>query len=513
MIQRKFVIAVFAALGAFVLAAQTIDESEIRSVGNQDVEFINYNGPYAVINTVDEIRSIGSGLGTAVSGGQAQTGDAARYQILHIIDPSVTEGFDADILILGASAGVDHIRNLRRIISSYLISAYGYQTADADTLAVFITVYNAVYRSRLDYFSSKYKPAVMRNLSAAQAGLAVNYNEWPGGTQIVVPISDPRGGLSSVDTSLISDTNVIDTMRKEDDKGIDDRKQMVDIKEREADQLQEAADQEREQQRVEEEKLQQTREEAQSARAKAQEARQEAEQNPEDKQAQQQAEEAQEEAAQKEEETREQERITEEQTQKADEAQQTADAKREEAADERKAIAQDQGELIRQGQDPQAAGVYGLRLIDTGGLLSAVVKVSNQDGKILRESPVRVVRSRTMFPIADGIIAIAGENAGNGIVRLVVLDLVDMEIVRQSEEAVSDSSVLAMDGSNNYYVVIKDGAIWVLAKYNSELRLQQKSALAVNPSTPIVFTPAGIVVTGADGTPKLLKLADLTEMR
>jgi hypothetical protein len=88
-----------------------------------------------------------------------------------------------------------------------------------------------------------------------------------------------------------------------------------------------------------------------------------------------------------------------------------------------------------------------------------------------------------------------------------------MEIIRQSEETVSESSVFAVDGSNNYYVVIKDGAVWTLGKYNAQLRLQQKSALAVNPSTPIVFTPAGIIVTGADGGTRLLKLTDLSEIK
>ena len=521
MIQRKFVIAVLVILCAGVLASQTIDEPEIRSVNVQDVEFVNYSGPYAVINTVDQIRNIGADLGRPVNAGAQQAGAAERYQILHIVDPAEPQGFDADILILGANAGVDHIRNLRRIISSYLISAYRYQTADADALAVFITVYNAVYRSRLDYFSSKYKPAVMRNLTAAKAGLALSYREWAGGTQIVIPLSSARASaaagsdesVSPVDTTLISDSNVIESLRKEDDKGVEDRKQMVDIKEREADQLQEKADRESEQQLVEQEKLETEREEAQQARRAADQARQEAAQNPNDTQAARRAEEAEKEAVRAEGQAQEQERVTQAHTQKADEAQQAADTKREEASQERKAIAQDQADIIAQVTDAQPAGVYGLHLVDSGGLLSAVVKVSNQNGQILKESPVQLVRARTMFHAADGIIAIAGENAGNRTVRLVVLDLANMEIVRQSEETVSESSVLAVDGSNNYYVVIKDGAIWALGKYNAQLQLQQKSTLAVNPSTPIVFTPAGIIVTGADGSPKLLKLADLTEMK
>ena len=72
---------------------------------------------------------------------------------------------EADILFIGKDATVDHIKNLRRIISAYLSSAYGYSEKDADTLAVFITVYNAVYRGQYDVYNSKYKAVVVKNLS------------------------------------------------------------------------------------------------------------------------------------------------------------------------------------------------------------------------------------------------------------------------------------------------------------------------------------------------------------
>ena len=47
----------------------------------------------------------------------------------------------------------------RSIFSELLIA---YSEKDADTLAVFITVYNAVYRSKLDTLKSKYKNAFER---------------------------------------------------------------------------------------------------------------------------------------------------------------------------------------------------------------------------------------------------------------------------------------------------------------------------------------------------------------
>jgi flagellar biosynthesis GTPase FlhF len=493
--------------------SQSPDEPEIRSVSGQDVDFVNYSGPHAVVNTAAEITGIGTGLGNPVREGSSSSGSAARYQILHIIDPSVPDGFDADILILGTGAGVDHIRNLRRIIAGYLASAYGYTSDDASTLATFVTVYNAVYRGRMDYFTSKYKTAVTSNLTQSRVGLSLNYTQWPGATQIVIPISDPRGGLSSVDTSAITDKNVIESLRSEDDKGIEDRKDMVDLKEREADQLQEKADEALARAQDEEQKARQAQAEAEQARRDADRAQAEAAANPDDKEAQAKAEEASLIAEQKETEAERQTQVAEEEAQKADEAQAAADQKRGEAQEERRAIAQDQGELIQQGQDAlsQASGVYGLKLLDDKGLLSSVVRVSSQNGQTLKESPVRPVRSRTMFPVSDGIVAIAGENTKGGVVKLVVLDFSNMEIIRESTEIVADNSVLASDGAS-FYAVIRDGSNWVLAKYNDRLELQQKSALGVNPATPVVMTASGIIVTGSDGVTKLLKLADLTEV-
>jgi outer membrane biosynthesis protein TonB len=482
-----------------------------------------------VINTVEEIRGIGSELGASVNAGGTSAGSSDRYQILHVSDPSVTVGFDADILILGRNTSIDHVRNLRRIIAAYLTAAYGYSDADASSLAVFITVYNAVYRNNISYFSSKYKPAVINYLSAPSAGLALNYAEWPGNTQIVIPVSDPSGGLSAVDTSLISDTNVIESLQGEDDKGIDDRKQLVDIKEREAeaaqqkaDTAQAEADKEKETQAVQETALAEKKQEAQDAAAVAEEAKKTAEDNPRDTVAAEKAAEAEKIAKEKESEAEKQEQITEDQTRKAqdaqtaaDTAQDAADTKRDEAGQERIAIAADQGSLIKQGQDSlaQLAGVYGLRLLDNTGFLSSVVKVNSQNGQLLKESPVRVIRSRTLYPAADGLVAIAGQNTGNGAVKLVVLDFTDMEILRESSETVAENSVLAVDGAGNYYAVIRDANNWVLGKYDAQLQLKQKSAITVNDSTPIVFTAAGIIVTGHDGSAKLLKLADLTEIR
>ena len=221
-----------------------VARDELRSV-TETIEFINYTGPHTVIQSVDEIRGIGLRLATAVNKNNLMapgtSGSQNLYYVIHAVDPNTKEKLDADILIIGENAQVDHVQNLRRILSSYLSSAYDYSRQDADTLAHFITIYNAVYRSKMDVFNAKYKALVTGYLQQEKVGLSVNYVDWPGKTQIVIPLLDLSGGLSTVDTTIISDKSVVDSMREADGKEIDVRKDMVDLKEREADAAREEA--------------------------------------------------------------------------------------------------------------------------------------------------------------------------------------------------------------------------------------------------------------------------------
>ena len=195
--------------------AAQVNEEELKSV-SQTIEFENYTGPHARVDTLEAIKGIGSSLGKEVakdSAKAANVGNQAKYYVIHAIDSSVKEKLDADILILGSGAEVDHIRNLRHIIASYLSSAYSYSESDAEAIATFVTVYNAVYRKNLDVFKSKYKDVVVNNLTAEKCGLSTKWSEWPGQSQIVIPVSDASGGLSAVDTSVISDKEVVNSMK------------------------------------------------------------------------------------------------------------------------------------------------------------------------------------------------------------------------------------------------------------------------------------------------------------
>lgn len=513
-------------LTTFIFAVE-VNEKELETVSVDAVVFENYTGPHSVINTADEISNIGTELGKKLKPNienQTTVGSEIKYQVIHAIDPTETGKLDADIFIIGNNSTVDHIKNIRRIISSYLVTTYDYSVSDANTLATFITVYNAVYRGNLSKFQEKYKKVVTNNLSSEKAGIALSYKDWPGKTQIVIPLNDIKGGLSTVDTSVISDKQVVQSMQGEDDKGVESRKEMVDIKEREADiasekaqEAQKKATEETNKLKEEQKKETQLKQEAEEAKQEAEEAKQEAEKNPNDKELQKQAEEKQEIAEVKQEIAEEQTKKTEEQAKKTEEAKQDAteaqsiaDTKRTEAQTERTSISQDQQTIMReQAKNESAPQVYGLKAVDELGILSSLVKMNAETGSVIKESPVTVIRSRTIYEVQEGYIAIAGTNIKNGAVKLVILDKENMEIIKEGADEVAETSVLVQDG-DDFYCVVKSNNKWIVGKYNSNLDSLLKSTISVKPATPITITSSGVLVTSASNRPILLKKDDLS---
>ena len=207
-----FVFCVFVGMGAVAFAQESEAEPavvEVETENLEDVEFINYTGPNDVIDSVSAIRAIGAEIGKQIEQEKASSiGNRDRYSVVHAVSTEDTAKLDADVFFIGKDASVDHITNLRRIISAYIEAAYSYTEEEADSLAVYITAYNAVYRGRYDVFSAKYKDTVMENLSEEDCGLSKNYAEWPGHSQIVIPLKKEEGKYI-VDTSVFNDRYVI----------------------------------------------------------------------------------------------------------------------------------------------------------------------------------------------------------------------------------------------------------------------------------------------------------------
>lgn len=277
---RKYcALALFIVLTAVPAAGLEVDIDELRKAGK--IEFINYAGPQRNRDSVAAVKSIGTGLAAAAEkrGENARVNYYMKYSLIRAISKEEPEKLSADIVSIDREARVTHIQYIRRILSGYFERMYGYSEKNAYTLAVFTTYYNAVYRGDMGYFGGAYKKVVIGNLSAANAGLATRYDQWPGATRIVIPLTEEakRGAIDSIDPDIISDKKVRTAVRKEDE-NLEQRKDLVDLKEKviekekketaekKADLARDAREVEKEKKRVEAEKADVERKKREQAR-------------------------------------------------------------------------------------------------------------------------------------------------------------------------------------------------------------------------------------------------------
>ncbi|MCR4733639.1 MAG: hypothetical protein K5829_01355, partial [Treponema sp.] len=376
---------------------------------------------------------------------------------------------NADIFILGENAGVDHITNLRRILTGFLMAAYNYNIDDAQTVATFVTVYNAVYRNQLSEISLKYKELVLQNLSEEKFGLSKNWEEWAGKTQIIIPLKDVTDQAGPVETSTISDDKVIEALRQEEDKGIDDREKMVDIKERETiDATQKAKDSQKE-------AAQQKKDGDKAAAEKS--------------------------------------------AKKASEQQQIADKKRSEVQKEQQTISKDKEEIAARPQIEYETGLFGA---DKKGFFR-LINVNALTGEIIKKSGVTQIRGKAVFSVEgitlteDGkpftysqmFLAICGEKSGKSEVRLCLIDAESLEIKAESSEVLAESSEL-VPYNDSFFVIIQEGKKNYIASYDKNISLKNKSTIEVTASTPLNITDHGLLVTDVKGNPSMLSFNDLS---
>ncbi len=208
---------------------QNIANAELESV--EPVEFINYVGPHDRVDSLASIIAIGTQLANLDE--QGTSNYAGKYSIQHISDGG--QMLDADILSFSSSAGVDHIRNLRHIISGYLQARYNYPSDDANTISMFITYYNAFYRQNTKYFQQKFAPEVNNTLYAESIGLSTNYADWPGATQIIIPLSanpiiEQPASLNLDESGQNQVSQYLDEQEKDKEASKDIRENMLDLR-------------------------------------------------------------------------------------------------------------------------------------------------------------------------------------------------------------------------------------------------------------------------------------------
>jgi hypothetical protein len=502
--------------------ASPIDYAELEQ-NLSPVTFINYEGPYARIDTRAQIWEIGYELGAAIRQGASFAGDRNRYYIFHSVTGPEFDRLNADVFGLGPDAGVDHIRNLRLIIQGYLEAAYGYSAGDAALIAEFSTVYNAVFRGNWQYFNTRYKTALVEYLSPVpdRAGLSIRFDEWPGQTMMMLPLlTATANSLSAVDTGAISGEEVIDEMRKDDDRGVEARQGLVDLKERESEQAAQAAIEQRQQiveeeQRIAEQSRQTVaaREQAAGEAARIEQERADlaaSDASPEEKSAEEQRLQEQEDVLaetnrqldEQDEALAEQDRALDEQRGEAAQNETLAEQRADEAQNERQAIADDQAALIAAGTSPIGnavqTGTVAVRLSGPASALGTLVRIEPITGGELQRGALNTVNVNTLVTIADRVFAIAGANTVNGAIRLIEIDLRTLGMKAQGEVDIIENSPLWTSGMNLYALVSVNGAT-ELARFNLDLAQQAVTRTGVHPKANIIFAGNRLLIQGADG--------------
>jgi hypothetical protein len=509
-----FFIAALFFSGAMLHAQVDRDELEKNQA---PVAFINYEGPHARIETRAQIRNIGYGLGAQISAGTERPGVLNRYFVIHSVSAPDEDKLDADIFGLGVDAGVDHITNLRRIIQGYLEAAYNYTEQDASLLAEYITIYNAVYRGDWDYFTGRYKNPVVSNLTRHKAGLSIRFDEWPGQTLILIPLG--IGGLSSVDTSSVADSRVTEELRREDGRGIEQRRDMVDLKEREAEQAEQQAVARREAIRDEERKI--TEDRSQVNRERDAIAREQAQNRtdeetgkitPEEARNREQAlAEREKTVNERESDIEKREDAVAEQRQEAQKSEEFAERKTDEAQKERETIARDQQEVINQEDSrPAGSGVLGVTMAAPDSGIGRIVRLDPSSGAELKRSALSTVRGRTVVFVGGKIFAIAGENRGGGAIRIIEIAADTLEMTKQGDDDIHPESLLWVNGPDLYAVTLSQGTAHI-GRFNTDLARQAISPVPAHPYATAIFSGNYLVTQRPDGSAALLNPKDLTE--
>lgn len=183
-ISRSIIICLL--LAGLSLTAQSkapLGESEIK--GSKKIEFINRSLRKASDDVIQENTEIGRKLAETLAKENTATVDGVKIQR---VLPGADGKLGADILSLSESQSFDHVNSIARIIASYVEKSFQYKVGNAETLAQYILYYNATHRKDSKFFTKKYTEGVISATASDKLGIDTVYKNWPGKTQIIIPI-------------------------------------------------------------------------------------------------------------------------------------------------------------------------------------------------------------------------------------------------------------------------------------------------------------------------------------
>ncbi|WCL48436.1 P83/100 family protein [Leptospira sp. GIMC2001] len=158
---------------------------EIQS--SKKIQFQNRSIRKAPPEVIQENTGMGKSLADAIRKDSTKPATVEGLKIVRVL-PGEDSKFGADILSLDSNQSFDHINSIVRIVAAYIESAYQYPETDSETLALYVLYYNASHRQDINFFQKRYTSKLSDNINKDKVGIDTSYRNWPGKTQLVIPI-------------------------------------------------------------------------------------------------------------------------------------------------------------------------------------------------------------------------------------------------------------------------------------------------------------------------------------
>ncbi|ALO27865.1 MULTISPECIES: P83/100 family protein [Leptospira] len=180
-----FVFVCFAfSLSLFSQDNSKLGEKEIRS--SQRVRFINRSSARAGEEVRGTNEKVGSGLADILKKEPDKTHTQGGISITRIVPEG--KKFGADVFAISEDSDYGHVNSIQRILAGFVKSNFGYDDKNSEILATYILYYNAIHRKDKSYIGRKYSNSVIKFVNPNSIGISRRYSEWPGKTQILIPL-------------------------------------------------------------------------------------------------------------------------------------------------------------------------------------------------------------------------------------------------------------------------------------------------------------------------------------
>ncbi|MDL5245854.1 P83/100 family protein [Leptospira weilii] len=161
-----------------------LGEKEIRS--SQRVRFINRSSARAGEEVRGTNEKVGLGLADILKKEPDKTHTQGGISVTRIAPEE--KKFGADVFAISEDSDYGHVNSIQRILAGFVKSNFGYDDKNSDILATYILYYNAIHRKDRSYIGRKYSNSVIKFVNPNSIGISRRYSEWPGKTQILIPL-------------------------------------------------------------------------------------------------------------------------------------------------------------------------------------------------------------------------------------------------------------------------------------------------------------------------------------